>query len=323
MFKRASVYLAIAGVVLAIMLVKQLRHVEPPPPPLKEPTRAPFAESIGARGIIESVDENVRIAPAVAALVKKVNVKVGDEVKAGDVLLEQDARDASAVVAAEEAQIATLRAQIDEAQIALADKKDSWDRMEKLSENKVSSIDERQRARFAAQMATATLGRVTADLHAAEAQLGRAKTQLDLLTVKAPRDGTILQVNVRAGEWASLTAQEPAILLGNLREFQLRADVDEDNASRVRPGCDAVAFIKGRRENPIPLRFVRIEPYIIPKRSLTGESSERVDTRVLQVIFRFEQPSMPVYAGQQMDVFLEAGPSAAAVEGRKDGLEPR
>ena len=312
MFKRASVYLAIAGLIAAVLLVKQLRHVEPPPPPLKEPTHAPFAESIGARGIIESVDENVRIAPAVAALVTKVNVKVGDDVKAGDMLLEQDARDASAVVAAQEAQIATLRAQHEEAQIVLADKKDSWDRMEKLSENKVSSLDERQRSRFAAQLATAALARVTAELHAAEAQLGRARTQLDLLTIKAPRDGTILQVNIRVGEYASLTAQEPAILLGNVRDFQLRADVDEDNASRVRPGCDAVAFMKGRRESPIPLRFVRIEPYIVPKRSLTGESSERVDTRVLQVIFRFEQPSMPVYAGQQMDVFLDGGPPTAA-----------
>ncbi len=312
MFKRASVYFAIAGVIAAIVLVKQLRHVEPPPPPLNEPTHAPFAQSIGARGIIESVDENVRIAPAVAALVTKVNVKVGDEAKAGDVLLEQDARDASAVVAAQEAQIATLQAQIEQAQINLADKKDSWDRMEKLGENKVSSTDERQRARFAAQSATAALTRVTAELRAAEAQLRRTKTQLDLLTIKAPRDGTILQVNVRGGEYASLTAQEPAILLGNVRDFQLRADVDEDNASRVRPGCDAVAFIKGRRENPILLHFVRIEPYIVPKRSLTGESSERVDTRVLQVIFRFEQPSMPVYAGQQMDVFLDAGASAAA-----------
>jgi hypothetical protein len=51
---------------------------------------------------------------------------------------------------------------------------------------------------------------------------------------------------------------------------------------------------------------VRIEPYILPKRSLTGDSGERVDTRVLQVIFQFERGDTPVYAGQQMDVFLNA-----------------
>jgi hypothetical protein len=74
----------------------------------------------------------------------------------------------------------------------------------------------------------------------------------------------------------------------------------------VKSGCEAVAFIKGQRENAIELKFVRIEPYILPKRSLSGESSERVDTRVLQVIFRFERPVTPVYVGQQMDVFLKA-----------------
>jgi hypothetical protein len=114
-------------------------------------------------------------------------------------------------------------------------------------------------------------------------------------------------VNVRAGEYAALNpAAEPVILLGQVNRFQLRADVDEDNASRVRPNCRAVAFIKGRRDHPIDLTFTRIEPYIVPKRSLTGESTERVDTRVLQIIFRFDLPQIPVYVGQQMDVFLDA-----------------
>ena len=96
-----------------------------------------------------------------------------------------------------------------------------------------------------------------------------------------------------------------------MTQLQLRADVDEDNASRVRKFCRALAYIKGRRELPIPLHFVRIEPYIVPKKSLTGESSERVDTRVLQIIFRFDQdPSQSIYVGQQMDVFLDAGAEA-------------
>ena len=307
MFKRLSVILALAGIFAAVLLVKKVRHTDPPPPPLAEPARAPFANSIGARGIVESLRENVRIAPAVAALVSKVNVKVGDAVKTGDVLFEQDARDADALVKIQEAQLHTLGAQVAQAEVNLADKKDSWERMEKLSESQVTSFDERQRARFASQAAATQLATVRAELAGAQVQLSRSKVQLDLLTVKAPRDGTVLQVNTRAGEYAALNAQEPAILLGRIDELQLRADVDEDNASRVRPGCAAVAFIKGRHDAEIPLTFVRIEPYIVPKKSLTGESSERVDTRVLQIIFRFEKTQTPVYVGQQMDVFLDAG----------------
>ena len=212
----------------------------------------------------------------------------------------------------QEALIHTLGAQVGQAQVTLADKKDSWERMEKLSANQVSSLDERQRARFAVETATSQLAVTRAELAAAQVQVARSKVQLDLLTVKAPRDGTVLQVNIRAGEYAALHASEPALLLGQIDELQLRADVDEDNASRVRPGCRAVAYLKGRRDHEIPLTFVRIEPYILPKKSLPGESSERVDTRVLQIIFRFEKTKTPVYVGQQVDVFIDAGEPATA-----------
>jgi len=142
----------------------------------------------------------------------------------------------------------------------------------------------------------------------AQAQLSRAKVQLDLLTIRAPRDGRILQVNTRAGEYAAPTSAEPILILGQTEELQLRTDIDEDNASRVLPGMAAKAYIKGRRDVEIPLRFVRIEPYIVPKKSLTGESVERVDTRVLQIIYRFDRPKIAgIYVGQQMDVFLDAG----------------
>ena len=47
---------------------------------------------------------------------------------------------------------------------------------------------------------------------------------------------------------------------------------------------------------------------MLPKKSLTGDSAERVDTRVLQVLYSFDPKSLPVYVGQQMDVFIEAPP---------------
>jgi multidrug resistance efflux pump len=252
------------------------------------------------------MNENVRIAPSVAGLVSAVPIKVGDEVKAGDLLIQQDTRDADAQVAVQAANLASIQASILEADVALADRQDQFNRIEQLGENRVVSVDEKQRTVFALRAAKTKVESRRADLAAAEALLARAKVQRELLLVRAPRDGTILQVNIRAGEYTEPRASEPPVLLGQTNGFQLRADVDEDNAPRVKSGCEAVAFIKGQRENAIELKFVRIEPYILPKRSLSGESSERVDTRVLQVIFRFERPVTPVYVGQQMDVFLKA-----------------
>ena len=93
------------------------------------------------------------------------------------------------------------------------------------------------------------------------------------------------------------------------------SDVDEQNAPLVEARQDAAAFLKGDTKLKMNLRFVRIEPFVVPKRSLTGDSAERVDTRVLQIIFELDRPDFPIYVGQQVDVFIQrqpAGPAAPA-----------
>ena len=70
-----------------------------------------------------------------------------------------------------------------------------------------------------------------------------------------------------------------------------------------------MAYPRGRSDLKIPLTFTRVEPYVVPKKSLTGAATERVDTRVLQVVYSFQQPKdFRVYAGQQMDVYIQAKP---------------
>ena len=73
-----------------------------------------------------------------------------------------------------------------------------------------------------------------------------------------------------------------------------------------------MAFVRGNPDLKTSLKFERIEPYVVPKISLTGESAERTDTRVLQVIYSFDPASLPAYVGQQVDVFIEAAPLTSA-----------
>jgi multidrug efflux pump subunit AcrA (membrane-fusion protein) len=202
-----------------------------------------------------------------------------------------------------------MDAQLKEAEVTLADSKDELARVQRLSAKSVASDDERQRAFFREQTSAAAVVSMRAKRAQTEAMLARSKVGLDLLITRAPSAGRVLQVNVREGEYVTPSGtMEPMILLGQVDRLHLRADVDEDNATRVRENCTAVAYPKGRQDLKIPLKFVRIEPYIVPKRSLGGDSSERVDTRVLQVIFEFDQQTVPVYVGQQLDVFIEAEP---------------
>lgn len=260
---------------------------------------------MAAAGIIEAVNENVRIAPPVSGLVTKVYVTVADHVEQGDPLFQLDDRELRAQLQTRTDSLPSAAARIAEQEIRLRDVQDQLKRLQSVTDRRAVSEDDVKRKWHEAEGAKRALIRARADFHLAKTERDEVQALLNRLTVRAPRAATILQVNVRAGEYATVNAIEPLIILGDTETLQVRADIDEVNAPLVVPGSPAVAYLKGYTDQAIPLTFDRIEPYIVPKRSLTGDNRERVDTRVLQVIYRFERPSFPVYVGQQVDVYIE------------------
>jgi hypothetical protein len=113
-------------------------------------------------------------------------------------------------------------------------------------------------------------------------------------------------VNVRPGEYAQTgVLSSPLILMGDTRTVHVRVDVDENDAWRFRSGVRAKAFLRGNSAIAFDMSFAYVEPYVVPKTSLTGASTERVDTRVLQVVFGALKAELPIYAGQQVDVYIE------------------
>jgi len=306
LFRKLSFYLALAGVAAALLLLRKMQARPADPGPLAPPARSPYDHTVAATGIIEARRENVKVAPPRAALVTEVFVKVGERVKAGAPLFQLDHREASARVDTLAAQLAAARARLQTQEVEVADWTDQLERFQKLQRAEVATEDELKRRWFSLEGAKARVATTRAELAAAERQLDQARTELAVLTIRAPRDGELLQVNVRAGEFAPAAAlAEPLMLLGDVETLQVRAEVDEQNAVLVRPDQPAVATLKGHADLKLNLRFVRVEPYVIPKRSLTGDSLERVDTRVLQLIYEFDRPAFPVYVGQQVDVFIE------------------
>jgi HlyD family secretion protein len=310
--KRMSVWLALAGVGFAAWVLTGANTKESMPTPISEPPRSPYEHVVAASGIIEAVNENVRVAPPVAGLVIKVLVKVGDPVAEQAPLFQLDDRELRAQLLTREAAIPPLQAQIEEQKYKIGDLETQLHRLQSVHDERAVSEDDLKRTWYALEMAKRGAQRLQANLKQAMAQRDEVRILLDRLTVRAPRRGTILQVNIRAGEYATLGSAEPLMLLGETEQLQVRADIDEVNAPLVMPQAGGTASIKSLADRTIPLTFVRIEPYVIPKKSLTGENTERVDTRVLQVIYRFDRPSFPVYAGQQVDVFIERHPSNAS-----------
>jgi HlyD family secretion protein len=140
----------------------------------------------------------------------------------------------------------------------------------------------------------------------AEANLTRAQTNLELRTIRAPKSGTILSVKIHEGEFipASVLAN-PLITMGQIDPLHIRVDIDESEIPRFRPDAVATATLRGRAGKGVPLQYVRTEPLVIPKRNLTGTVAERVDTRVLQVIYSVSPSVLRATVGQQVDVYIE------------------
>lgn len=285
--------LAALGIVTCVVLIGRIAQVTTAPPPPEKPAVNPYPKAIAASGLVEALEENISIGVPIAALVTEMYVKVGDKVKKGDPLFKLDSRDLDADIAVQKTNVEVQKATLERL-------KDQLERLKSIQDPRAVSIDE-------VKTRTNDVKIAEAQLEKSIAELNRTKTLVDRLTVTAPKDGAILQNNLRVGQYVSPTPSESFMILGNLDKLQVRIDIDEQNASRFDPSRPAFAYPKNNTELKIPLRFERIEPYVIPKRSLTGATDERVDTRVLQVIYTFEQPKdFNLYVGQQVDAFIEA-----------------
>jgi len=287
--------LALLGVIVAIIAVINTNRSVSVQPPAAQPAAAPFASFVAGVGITETGRGNVSVGTAVFGVVTDLYARVGDQVKAGDPLFKIDDRDLRA-------RLAVARAKVIEAKAVLAKPKHRLEYLTRLQreDNTAVSAQAISDVRDDALAAEAVLG-------SAKAEAAQIEVEIDRRLVRAPAPGRILQINTRVGEYVEGGGQaRPLMLLGDDARLYVRVDIDESDAWRVRPEAQARAYVRGNPQLWAALRFEYIEPYVAPKTSLTGQSTERTDVRVLQVIYSFERSALPVYLGQQMDVLIEA-----------------
>ncbi len=139
---------------------------------------------------------------------------------------------------------------------------------------------------------------------------------LDKYALKAPLDGVVLSINTAVGSFVSTQGAydtytqgfNPVLVMGSPQTYiSVRCYVDEILVHRLPPGPQMKAQMSIRGTNiSVPLQYVRVQPYVSPKIELSNQRTERVDVRVLPVIFRFEKPkNISLYPGQLVDVFIE------------------
>ncbi len=337
--------LAVVGIGFSVYHVMSTRKVTIDSAPPIEPTRSPYTNTVSGAGIIEAETENIAIGSPVAGIVTSVKCKVGDRLKVGDEMfrlddrqLNADAKAKQASVAAAEAELNRLNAQprtqqtrvdraaVDEATAQAADAQDALERTKQLAEKHIAAEQDLLTKQKAFEAAQARLRRAqaqydltsegawefdkkvtAANIDQAKANLDMVQTEIDRLSIRAYVAGEVLQVNVRPGEFVGAPANQPLVILGNIQQLHIRVDIDENDIPRFHNEGAAEASLKGHPQEKFPLKFVRVEPYVIPKKSLTGQNTERVDTRVLQVIYSLPPELKNLRVGQQVDVNINVG----------------
>lgn len=344
---------ALAGLVFAIVYVLRPDKTTPDAAASSSvrPPSTPFVDTLAGAGVVEPQSENIAIGSPLPGIIAEVPVAVGQKVAKGDLLFRMDDRQLRSEFASRQAalaiaqaeltrlqneprpeQVAVDAAQVKEAQAVEKEAKLQLDRVTQLRATNAVTPAELDAAQRTAAVAAAQLARSQAELdllqagawyldeavaqqqiEQAQAEVQRIQTELDRLEVRAPRDGEVLQVNVRPGEYAGTPPGATLMVLGSTDSLHVRVDVDEQDIGRYRVGIPGVAMPRGFPDLKYDLKFKRVEPFVVPKRSLTGDNTERVDTRVLQVIYEVVKNDPPLYVGQQLDVFFEL-PSQAEPE---------
>lgn len=272
--------------------------------------------SVSGAGVVEPSSEVISIGTSLGGLVTKVFVTPGQQVQAGAPLFTVDDRAVRALINASRAAINQAQSARRTATMTLTTAQQQLALYDGIEDSRAVSRTEVITRQGAVRDAQAQLAQADANIRSAQAQLASAQTDLDRLTVRAPVAAEILSVNVRVGEYVNpggtpgSASSNPYMEIGNTRPKYVRIDIDENEISRVKMGSDAIVSPRGNAQERARAKFVRVEPLVTPKVSLTNAASERVDVRVLQLIYELPLDSK-FFVGQQVDAFVEANAAGA------------
>jgi HlyD family secretion protein len=132
-------------------------------------------------------------------------------------------------------------------------------------------------------------------------------------TIHAPCDATVLKCDLKEGEFADagLKREEAPIHLSLAGAMEVRVEFDQEESARIPLSGAAIGKLRGRTETALTLEFIRVEPSLQAKRTFLGHGTERVDTRVMEIIYRIAGPNgilgpeNRIRPGQSVDVMVD------------------
>lgn len=350
----AAAVLAIAGSValnnLAPSVAEQLRdgtaHAADP----AATPRPVWAAS--ATGRVEPKDGEVRLAAEVPAKIVEVIAETNDQVMAGDLLVRLDSEDlAQKLIAAEsEAQVRILERDEEnatglalerrQAEDALNDAErarfraqtafDETYRQSKLGTGDTEAVKaardklvEAAKAADEARKALDTLNanpdmplptRLESSLAVARTDVAQVENAIEKTRLRAPQDGTVLNVWAKVGEMAAPSVDAALVLFGDISSLRVRAEVEERDVTRIRVGQRAVVRADAFPDKEFEGVVTQLAPALGSPRITTRGPRRPNDVEVLEVLIGLDG-TPPLLTGMRVDAFFrhEASASAAPV----------
>ncbi len=222
--------------------------------------RGNVEETVLASGVIQA-SSLVSVGAEVSGRIKTLNVALGDDVKAGDVIAEIDSLNQENAVKAAQASLANTEAQKTIQTANLGQAKTALERAEKLSPQKLISDADLQAAQLAVQTAEGQLQAIDAQIQQAEINVEAAQLNLDRTKIVAPSDGTVVAVSVEVGQSVNANNSSPTIVkLANLDKMVVKAEISEADVPRVEPGQQVYFTILGDPDTRINATLRAVEP---------------------------------------------------------------
>ncbi|MGE3818243.1 MAG: efflux RND transporter periplasmic adaptor subunit [Isosphaeraceae bacterium] len=221
---------------------------------VETPTRGSLNRTIIAKGIVEPIEE-AKVGSQMSGRVVAVNVREGDHVAAGDLLVKLDDSDPKARLLSTHSRINRLRAAITQAEVELARANREQVQQGRLANRGVASPKELADARSIVATAEAALEACRHEMTENQSLLRIAEEELRRTEIRAPISGTVTRLDVAIGEVVIAgTANLPGTVLmtiSNLAEMRIKAEVDESDIPLVRPGQTGRVFLQANNRAAI------------------------------------------------------------------------
>lgn len=260
MTRRRVLWIAAAAVVVVLIAGLLLRPAPPPKLLTTVVTRGDIVRTVVATGTVEATDL-VSVGAQASGQIRSLKVKLGQKVRAGELIAEIDSTNQRNALRNAEAALANVRAQRAAQQASLVQAEAAFKRQQAMIAGEATSRADFDAARANRDAAHAQLQALDAQIAQTATSLDTARANLGYTRIVAPIDGSVVAIVASEGQTVNAVQSSPTIVkLASLYVVTVEADISEADVIHVRPGLPASFTILGDPDRRFPGTVRDVEP---------------------------------------------------------------